>query len=686
MTKTADTRHYAWLLLILLAAVWLRLHAITGVPPGLTHDEADHGNTAWEIVRGARAVYFTIGYGREPLYDYSTAALMTFLGPTYLAARVAAVFMGLLLIAGMVRWVRLAYGRQTALLTAAGLSLSFWPVMTARHALRSVTLPALFVLAACLFWRGLRRVGSEERITGSSGRGLRGLWRPATDFLAAGLILGLTMYTYIPARVLWFIFPVAAAFLFMTQPSLFKPVWPGVAWMLAVMIAASLPLISYLAAHADAEVRIRELSQPLTAAAARDFGPLLHNSAASLRLFTVAGDTAWRYNIAGRPLFQPVMGGLFYLGLALAVSHVLNGIRRKKQGGGLRPAAALFALAWLVAGFSPVLVTGPELSSTQAIGMQPVLYLFPALALVTIGRLRFRGRTLGERRFAFMLPLALYAATAVLTARDYFIGWANQPQVRVQYESTMTAAMRYLNENGAGAAAVSTITPGRFHTPALAQMMLRNESVRPRWFDARGSLLLPSDAESLVILPGFTPVAPALNAYFAPAVLVETLPLRPTDEDRPLRIYRVDRETLLTDWETRFIPAPAGPVRLDDALTFLGYDLQTTAVSPGQPVRLATLWRIERPLADGMLFTHIQGADGAPIAQADQLDVPSDGWIPGDVFIQLHEFQLPPDTAAGDYPVVVGVYTQHDRQRLPVLQNGEAAGDLLRLTTLHVIP
>ena len=59
----------AWITLILLAAAALRLVALDGAPPGMTHDEADHGLTALSIRDGARALYFPIGYGREPLYD-----------------------------------------------------------------------------------------------------------------------------------------------------------------------------------------------------------------------------------------------------------------------------------------------------------------------------------------------------------------------------------------------------------------------------------------------------------------------------------------------------------------------------------------------------------------------------------------------------------------------------------------
>ncbi|HSG14902.1 MAG TPA: hypothetical protein VLE70_01100, partial [Anaerolineae bacterium] len=93
-------KRHAWLILILLAAASLRLAAIDDIPPGLTHDEADHGLDAWGVVNGIRPIYFTVGYGREPFFDYATAGLMAFLGPSFLAGRLTSVFLSLILIAG----------------------------------------------------------------------------------------------------------------------------------------------------------------------------------------------------------------------------------------------------------------------------------------------------------------------------------------------------------------------------------------------------------------------------------------------------------------------------------------------------------------------------------------------------------------------------------------------------------
>lgn len=689
-TRRKTRRRYRWLLLVLLTAVFFRLYEITEIPPGLTHDEADHGISAWSVANGQRPLYFTVGYGREPFYDYSTAVLMSFLGPTYLAGRLTAVFFSLLLIAATTTWTRLAFGQRyfgqsifgenTALFTAAGLAISFWPVMTARHALRSVTLPALFAVATLLYWGGLQKAASPRHRASS-----------LTRFLLAGLLLGLAFYTYIPSRLLWAIFPALLGYLALVNRPLFRRAWRGSALMLLVAALIGVPLFRYLLLHPQAETRIVELSRPLTAVAKGNFTPLLQNTAASLGLFTVTGDTAWRYNIAGRPLLQPLMGILFYIGVLVAVWHTVQRPFR------WRNAACFLALVWLLLGLVPVLITGPELSMTQAIGMQPVLYLFPALALATVGRLKIGKRRLAQENVAVFGVLALFGITAIVTTYDYFGKWANAPQVRVQYETTLVTALRYLDESEKDAAAISTTQPGRFHSQAVAQgIVADDEELHLRWFNATNSLLLPQVPESHVVLSGFAPLDPALAGYFETAVLEATLPLRTTDLNRPLSIYRVNGPAMLARWQTQFetaVPEAAVPADFGHVVEFLGVDLQTPVVSPGAEGRVATLWRPKQSINDAILFTHVLGADGIPIAQDDRLGAASDAWYAGDVFIQLHRFTLPPETAAGQYSLVVGLYTCPDPdnlcksgRRLPLVGGETANNDTLHLGSLTVTP
>ncbi|MBK8984556.1 MAG: hypothetical protein IPM39_00505 [Chloroflexi bacterium] len=692
MGRKEQQTYMAWMLLVLLTAVSLRLFALATIPPGLTHDEADHGITAWSIVNGARALYFTIGYGREPLYDYATAVVMRFLGPTYLAGRLTAVYFSLILIAGMAAWVRRAFDWQTAVLAAAGVSVGFWAVMTARQSLRSITLPALFVLTVYLFWRGLEENWKQTDADAhkSKSASIRVNPRPILLFTAAGTVLGLTFYTYIPARLLWAIFPATLGYLAWQNRPLLRQVWAGTAVMLLAAGLVGAPLFGYLLAHPEAETRIGQLSAPLTAVTQGNPTILWQNTLAGLGLFAFSGDTYWRYNIAGKPLLPPLMAVLFFAGLLWAGWLIGTGRRQKR----LESAAAFLALAWLLAGLAPALVTGARLSTTQTIAMQPVVYLFPALALRVVMR---RASDVWPKRMAAdrlrttsgVILLLLFGGTAAATARDYFAVWANQPDVRVEYESTMVAAMQAINQEEMPHTAVSSQTPGPFHTPAVAAMTLSPHLPTPRWFDARTSLVLLTASQSFVLIPGFTPINPALATYFETAVLVQTLPMRPTDLDRPLDIYTVDSALLAADWATQF--QPATPVNFGNTAVFLGYDLQTPTVSPGGMVTLATWWRVEGPLPDAVLFTQVLGPDGRPIAQADRLDVPGAGWQAGDQFIQLHQFTLPETTAVGQYPIIIGLYTcpaacgeKEAPQRLPILSPFGLPGDYLPITKLSV--
>lgn len=680
---------YAWLILILLAAALLRLAAIDDIPPGLTHDEADHGLDAWGVVNGTRPIYFTVGYGREPLYDYATAGLMSFLGPSFLAGRLTSVFLSLILIAGSYTWAKRAFGTTNALLTASGLAVSFWAVMTSRQALRSITLPALFVLATYFFWRAIELSPvAEEGNKGSSRSFLR---RPATvRFALAGALLGATVYTYVPARIMWLLFPAMLLLLVFYDRRRLAASWPGVLLALLMAAAVAMPLVIYLNANPQVEVRLDELSTPLTALRQGDFQPILKNAAASLQLITFQGDSQWRYNLPGRPFLPPLMAGLFFAGLAVGLYWILTGAflwtnKAPTAAGRLpRQVGFLFALLWLLLGLSPALVSGPDLGTTRAIGLQPVLYVFPAMALAAL---------LGWNRIPHWLTkglaIILFAALFVQTARDYFFLWAEAPEVRVQYETSLVETLAYVASHGDRATAISTTTPSHFHSPAVATLLLADSENDLRWFDGNHSLVLPNDESSTLIFSGFAPLSPHLAGYLDSTPVAE-LPMRESDIDRPLNVYKVNGRELAANWDEWFDralvePAVLSPtVEVGDALEYLGYELLSPQPGPGDQVLLATLWQVIGPLDEAVLFTHVMGPDGRPLAQADRLDAPGDYWIAGDVFIQLHQIDLPGDLDAGEYPLAVGLYTADDMQRQMVTVDGQVIGDQLQLPAIAI--
>jgi hypothetical protein len=212
-------------------------------------------------------------------------------------------------------------------------------------------------------------------------------------------------------------------------------------------------------------------------------------------------------------------------------------------------------------------------------------------------------------------------------------------------------------------------------------MTLHNPAAPLRWFDARTSLLWPDKANTILMIPGFTPIAPALVNYLKDtAVLSQSLSLRATDADRPLDIYQVTTpDALLAHFE--IVPST---IVGDNVAELLGYDLQTPVIQPGDTIRLATLWRVYQPLPDAVLFTHMLAPDGTLLAQADRLNAPSHAWQARDRFVQLHELIVPEGTVVDRYPLIIGLYLRSTRQRLPIATNDGLIGDHLPLTTVTI--
>jgi len=700
------------LLLILLAAAFLRLWQLDSVPPGLTHDEANNVHDAAAVLDGVRPFYFPVAQGKEPLYPYSVAALMAVLGRSPWTMRLTSALWGLLLVGLSYAWTRRAFGPAIAALTAAGLAVGFWPVSTSRMGLRAITLPALFTVAVYCLWRaldasrGLESPGRPSNRSAATGANsperdeTRLTIGRSTGFYAlAGLALGGSLYTYLAARLM----PLALGLFFIYLLLWHRKIGRGLLLTLAVAALVAAPLFLYLHTHPSAEIRVGQLDRPVNALLEGDPGPLLTRVGETLPMLSFRGDPFIPYNLPGKPLLDPVMSVLFYAGLALAVW-------RWRQ-----PAYAL-AVLWLVTGLAPALVTGIEAVNLRAIAAQPVVYLFPALSLHAIGqRLGGLARSRGVpahtsapndflNRLAVLGGIALFAAVAVLTYRDYFVRWAHDRDVRVHYHADLVAVADYVREYPEETFVISALYPGQYHDPRVVEAALGKDAPRLRWVDGRGALVLPAgDADSAVtvVLPATTPLDPTLSATLAPNLVpAGRITVQPDDFNPYFDLYR---------WQGRNAPLNLPSIQIGDALHLLSADVRTAQtgegpapLAPGDTVELLTLWQIATPLPadrDAVLFAQVLGADGRVVAQQDHLDAPSWDWNVDDQFVQLFRMPLPADLAPGSYRLITGVYTTPDRvdavlaghepdpamPRLPVRVDGQVIGDFVELPTLEVI-
>ncbi|MEK7325193.1 MAG: phospholipid carrier-dependent glycosyltransferase, partial [Chloroflexota bacterium] len=453
---------------ILFIAFALRAWQLTSVPPGLTHDEAGHGHDAAYILKGIRPIYFTVGYGREPLFDYLNAGLMAGMCASAFTLRFAAVCWGMIALAATYRAARLAFDHRVALLALVLMAVSFWPLVTSRQALRSAMLPGEMALAVALFLQ-LQGLSRSKVGSGDFSRPARRKWLLV---IGLGLLLAASLYTYIPARALWLIFPLAALInaaqnwnrearfakgakqtlisrlthaslsravpdvLRFTHNALRTTQYVFISLLLAFTLAS--PLFFYLFQHPEAEQRIGMLSEPLAALQNGDPSPLFANARETLLAFFLPGhgDHFLAYTIPGKPLFDPITFLLFLIGLAIfsisLARHLV--IPSSLHLVSVSPSLPVYPLLtlWLFLGLAPALVTGPEALTTRIIGAQPILYILPALALSrlmkAVGKWPLR---VADSKLPFVVRLSslglvsLFIVSLFISSfRDYFFTWA----------------------------------------------------------------------------------------------------------------------------------------------------------------------------------------------------------------------------------------------------------------------
>jgi 4-amino-4-deoxy-L-arabinose transferase-like glycosyltransferase len=680
---------WAAITLILLLAAALRFWALGEVPPGLAHDEVANGLIARDILAGRHAIYFTAAYGHEPLYQYVQAASVALLGGHWLGLRWPSVAFGLLGIAGTYVLARRLFGVRVALLTIAWLAVSFWPLFYARVGVRAISLPLTAALAAYFLLKAIASPTSPP--TRSS------VCRPAgsgvANWLLAGLFLGLSLYTYMAARVLPFILVTFLIYSFLIYAPTPIP-WSRLLAFLAVAVAVSAPLVIWLLAHPGAEYRVAEVGEPLTRLLAGDPSLVWQNVIANLKFFTVAGDPWPRQNLPGRPVFaDPVSAVLFLGGLLIALYRW----RDPRYG---------FLLIWLGGSLVPSVVTSVAPSSIRDILGLVVVFVFPALALVEAGRwverrmqdagcrMQDAGRRIGASRFlppasCFLLPascLLLLAPCLFLTVRDYFFVWPGHDVVRFDYQADLTAVARRLDELPAGTpVTVAGLSVHTMDGPTLDLSTQRGVQ-DVRLCDTRETLVVPvvpGGRDAWLFVPEVVPFDVALEER-----LLGWGAVAEADPHSSFVGYRLSGDAALRRDLQRLetvAATPDGtpvvlPFSFDGQLTFLGYEWLQQTFAPGDSAALLTFWRVETPSTVPLkVFVHLLEEPDASVAQHDGLGSPPHGWAADDLLVQKHMLSFPTDLSPGLYSPQLGVYNAPAGPRLPV-----ADADRLSLPPVEV--
>ena len=481
---------------ILLVAAALRLYRLLDVPPGFHFDEAIDLKIALDVLHGARLIYTPEGWGREALYYYPAALMLRLVAYNPLALRATAALFGLALIGVSYALARRLHGRMAALLTAAWLAVAMWPVWAARFGVRHISLALLLGLAAWAFWWAFQRIRNDEL-------GIR----KYLPFALAGILLGLTAYTYQPARFVPLLFGGFGVYLALCHR---RSAWANRrGWLVWGVSAAAvaLPLVLVLSRATPVEVGERAFSiEPLTELLAGNPRPVLDNLVATAKVFTVAGDPLKSYNLPGRPLFVPRWTGLFfYAGLALAVWRWR------------RPAYA-FVLLWLVVALLPTVVTISAPNFNRMVAAQfPIFFLAAVAAAETSAwlatrRLPARG-VAALSLVAALVVLAALALTAQATIRDLFHVWPEQFADVHPLNREIAAVADFLEHAADGRPVVISSRDIEDEDPYIVSVSL-DRAIDRRWVDTSQALALPAGAdEAWLIVTADRWIDPVLMAW-----------------------------------------------------------------------------------------------------------------------------------------------------------------------------
>lgn len=110
-------------------------------------------------------------------------------------------------------------------------------------------------------------------------------------------------------------------------------------------------------------------------------------------------------------------------------------------------------------------------------------------------------------------------------------------------------------------------------------------------------------------------------------------------------------------------------VNLGDKVTFLGSDLVSGSIRPGETLHLTLYWQAVQPMDTSYtVFTHVLDAKEKIWGQVDRLPVhntrPTNGWLPGEVLIDVYEIPVAADAPPGQYVIEVGMYDAATGTRL----------------------
>jgi len=648
------------LLLVTALAAGLRFYRIDQIPPGLHYDEAFNNLLALRLPQWEPfpPFFFDVEFGRSVLHPYLIALLFQITGPIVLGGRLVSAAAGALTVPLLFFAVREIFREEVgkrraaavALTSALSLAVLYWHVHLSRVGMEYIMMPALATPAFGAIWRALRR-------------------RRLGDAIAAGIVLGLTPYTYPTALFV----PLLLALFFgcraILERGFLKANWRALAIVACVALLVVAPLAHFFVTH----------PYWLTSRAGQvvrgDFLTGIAKTVGGL-FFHGYGDLNQRQNLPGRPALDAIQAALFLLGLGTCVAQ-----RRPPH---------LFLLCWLGVMLLPSALTDYPPHFGRMLGAAPAVAALAGLGAVTFydlgeaiaARWPPRARRMGSAVSALLLSVA-FALTGVRTARDYFVAWEQSSDLFIAFD----VGLRWIGEYVAALPSEERVyvSPTDRFWKTL-EFLLDGDPFRTHNYNGRRCVVYPAITNTptthMIVVLEDPNSLPALQAAFPDGRVVQELYMGDT---RYAVAYRAPAGSA-----ARVSPTRELGVDFDGQIRLLGYDPPAGPFASGDTIPLRLYWQsLARMDERYKMFVHLWDAASGEIWGQEDAH-PCDNsyytpwWAVGDVVVNEHRIPINPETPPGEYQLLVGLYRKDDH-RLPALSPaGEPLGDHVVVTTVQV--
>ncbi len=684
MIKSSPIHLFA-LIAVLLLAAFLRIWQLDSFPPGLYHDEAYNGLDALSLVQGKTfpqfyegwelyaqeaydgnppvptrfPIFFTGNYGREPLHIYLMALSIWLFGPTPFAIRLVPALAGVLsvfttylaakAIFEIGDW-RLDFRNRSPgfkwlglipLYAAFFMTILYSAVHFSHFGLRMTLFVPAETLAVYFFWRGVNRTAIQERKDTEAPAAIKPSREASRrhitwSFLIAGFFLGLGVYIYAAGRLLPLLFVAFVPLWFAQDRVALRQHWRHLVLMAAVSLVTALPLLLFFARYPYFFVfRISYVANKgLGTVEGRPFLTWLNNIGRVIRGLFWQGETHLRHNLPGRPYLDPIQAVLFVLSVGV-------------NGRGWRNPRAQFLFLWLIVMLLPTIMSGDAPHFGRMSGAAPVVAIFMALGLASLGKL-IQGKRLPA--FFSLSPVtshqvqfiiyALLAVSLFFTGRDYFFRYANHPQLAADF---------YLPDWQLGQyAAARPPTTALYFTPTQEEMatiyFALADPARLRSYSG-GQGLIPAGEEGqtavYLLHPASTLALAELQAFFPDGIVAETRP--------NFIAFHVAADV------PRLLVAKEAAVSFADTIILRGWSLDQSA----NALAVTLAWQGQSPMAlDYTAYVHLLNETGELVAQLDRppAGYPTSDWRVGEIIQDSYRVPLPPDLPPGSYTLQTGFY------------------------------